>query len=181
MREWSRGDDAVLERLTPLLYDELRRLAASLLRRERPGHTLQATALVHEAYLHLLSVTGVEFQNRAHFFGIAAHLMRQILVQHARSRNAQKRGGGVHKLSLDETAIASDENLEEIILLDRALSELAELDERKSRIIELRYFGGLSAEETAGTLNISVATVGRESRLAHAWLFRRINGDEPSS
>lgn len=171
---WSKGDRASLDQLMPVVYRELRKLAASYLRGERPGHTLQPTALINEAYLRLIDQTFPEWQDRKHFYGVAAQLMRQILVEHARSHGAAKRGGGVQNLALDEALDYSRERASELVELDGALTELAALDERKARIIELRYFGGLSVEETAGLLDISAATVGREQRMAQAWLHREL-------
>lgn len=170
------GDRVALNDLLPLIYDELRSLAANYLRRERPGHTLQPTALVHEAYLRLVDQTQVRWQNRAHFFGVAAQMMRRILVNHARDRHAAKRGGGELLLSLDETIdyfAGQDVNL---MLLDEALNALARIDEQQSRIVELRFFGGLNIEETAEVVRVSPATVKREWRIAKAWLYGEING-----
>lgn len=172
--DWRQGNQAALDQLTPLVYRELRRIAASHLRRERAGHTLQPTALVNEFYLQLAGVAHLEWKDRAHFLAIASYLMRQILVQHARQHNAAKRGGGVAKLSLDEALTASADGSAEIVALDDALMELAKLDERKSRIVEMHYFGGLKAAEIAEVLDISVTTVGREMKLAHAWLYRQV-------
>lgn len=172
--DWSRGDPAALNQLMPLVYDELRQLARSHLRRERPDHTLQATALVHEAYLKLVDQHSVTWQNRAHFFGIASQMMRRILVNHALSRRAAKRGGPVQKLSLDEAVGFAEPCDVDLIALDEALQELAGLDPRQSRIVELRFFGGLSIEETAEVLNISPATVKREWNTAKLWLRRRM-------
>jgi RNA polymerase sigma factor (TIGR02999 family) len=167
---WSNGRQEVLEELMPLVYDELRRLAAHYLRHERPDHTLQPTALVHEAYLRLVDQTQVRWQNRAHFFGIAANLMRQILVNHALSHRASKRGGTAIKLTLDEAAGLSKQRDVDLVALDEALTRLAALDSQPSRIVELRFFGGLSIEETAEVLRISPATVKREWTMAKAWL-----------
>ena len=172
----SRGNKAALDQLTPLVYQELRQLANSYLRRERSDHTLQPTALIHEAYLRLIDQSMPEWQSRAHFFGVAAQLMRQILVDHARGHKAAKRGGGGKKVTLDEAVIFSEERAADLVALDDALNELAKFDERKCRVIELRFFGGLSIEETAQALSISVATVGRELRLAEAWLHRQMMG-----
>jgi RNA polymerase sigma factor (TIGR02999 family) len=172
--DWRNGDEAALARLTPLVYDELRRLAGGYLRRERAGHTLQATALVHEAYLRLIGQQHLDWQSRAHFFGVAAQVMRHVLVDHARSRRAAKRGGGEAHLPLDEAGDSADERAAELIALDDALRSLARFDERKSRVVELRYFGGLTEEETAEVLGVSPATVRRESRLAEAWLCREV-------
>jgi len=172
--EWGNGDRAALDRLTPLVYDELRQMARTYLRGERPDHTLQATALVHEAYLRLVEQHSVSWQNRAHFFGIASQIMRRILVNHALARKAAKRGGGVTKLSLDEAVSSADGREVELIALDEALQELEKLDPRQSHIVELRYFGGLSIEETAEVLDLSPATVKREWDTARLWLCRRL-------
>jgi RNA polymerase sigma factor (TIGR02999 family) len=174
--KWSGGDREALEQLLPLVYRELHQLAERYLRRERSDHTLQATALVHEAYLKLIDQREVKWQNRAHFFGVAAQAMRRILVDHARSHMAAKRGSGGVKLSLEDNAAAvvSDEKAEEMIALDDALNHLAEIDPQKSRIVELRFFGGLSIEETAEVLGIGTATVIRQWRMARAWLFDQV-------
>ena len=168
------GDQKALEKLLPLVYHELKRLAESRLRRERQEHTLQPTALVHEAYLRLIKQR-VSWQNRAHFFGIAGRVMRQILVDYARERSAGKRGSGGIKLSLNETIYLTDERAAVLIALDDALEELAEFDPEKARLVELRYFAGLSVEETAQAMGISVPTVVRHWRSAKAWLMGRIN------
>jgi RNA polymerase sigma factor (TIGR02999 family) len=160
--------------MMPLVYRELRRLAGSYLRNQAPGNTLQPTALVHEAYLRLVDGSASDWQDRAHFFNVAATIMRQILVDHARSKVAAKRGGGRAKVEFQETLNYSDEKAADLVALDDALKGLAAFDERKARTIELRYFGGLSTEETAETLGISVATVGRETRYAEAWLRREL-------
>jgi len=173
---WREGDREALEQLMPLVYNELRRLASHYLRRERSDHTLQGTALVHEAYLRLAGENLPEWQNRAHFFGIAANTMRRILVEHARGRNAEKRGGGVYLLSLDEAVAFPQQTDLDILELDRALLELAELDEQQSRIVELRFFTGLSIEDTSEVLGISPATVKRDWVTARAWLYRAITG-----
>lgn len=173
LRDWRNGDEQALERLTPLVYDELRRLAARYLRREREGHTLQATALVNEAYVQLIGQQQ-DWQNRAHFIGVAAHLMRNILVDHARSHAAAKRGAGKEALPFDEAIKVPEKTAPDIIALDDALKDLAKLDERKSRIIELRYFGGLSMEEVAEVTGLSIATLRRDLRMAEAWLGRQI-------
>ncbi len=165
------GDRAVLEELLPVVYDELRRLAASYLRRERPGHTLQPTALVHEAYMRLVDQTQVNWQNRAQFFGVAAQMMRRILVDHARQHNAEKRGHDFQKLSLDENIDKAVERSAELLMLDDALQELAAVDGQKSRIVELRYFGGLTVEETAEVLGVTPITIKRHWRMAKAWLY----------
>ena len=171
---WSHGDSAALAQLLPVVYQELRQLAQGYLRREREGHSLQPTALIHEAYLRLIKQDFPEWQSRRHFFGVAAQLMRQILVEHARSRAAGKRGGGGQNFSLDDALTFSDERAAELVALDDALVALAKFDERKVRIIELRYFGGLSLEETADALGLSVTTIGHEQRLARAWLRREM-------
>lgn len=169
---WSQGDQAALDQLLPVVYQELRKLAQGYLRRERADHTLQPTALINEAYLRLIKQDFPEWQSRRHFFGVAAQLMRQILVEHARTRAASKRGGGGQKYSLDEALTFSDEKAAELVALDDALIALAKFDERKVRLIELRYFAGLSLEETAAAMELSVATIGHEMRLARAWLRR---------
>lgn len=171
---WRNGDAEALEHLTPLVYDELRRLAARYLQRERAGHTLQATALVNEAYVQLINQPQANWQNRAHFIGIAARLMRQILVDHARAHAADKRGQGVGALPLDEAVAVPQTPPPDVIALDDALRDLAKHDERKSRIIELRYFGGLSMEEIAEVTGLSVATLRRDLRMAEAWLGRQL-------
>ncbi len=161
----------------PLVYDELRRLALHYLRKERSDHTLQSTALVHEAYLRLAGPNPPQWQNRAHFFGIAAHIMRQILVEHARGRDAAKRGGGACKLTLD-AAIALPRQMDvDVVALDKALTELSELDAQQSRIVELRFFAGLTIEDTSEVLGISTATVKRDWVTARAWLYRAMTGE----
>ncbi len=164
--------------LLPHIYGELRSLAANYLRRERPEHTLQPTALVHEAYLRLVDQTQVNWQNRAHFFGVAAQMMRRILVDHARAHKAGKRGSGDEKVSLDENIDKAIERSAELISLDDALTELAEVDDLKSRIIELRYFGGLTVEETAEVLGVTPVTINRHWRMAKAWLYGKMRADE---
>jgi RNA polymerase sigma-70 factor, ECF subfamily len=178
---WSRGEQAALEQLLPVVYDELYKLALGYLRRERHGHTLQPTALINEAYLRLIRQDFPEWQSRRHFYGVAAQLMRQILVEYARARAADKRGGGGQKFSLDEALTFSDGKAAELLALDDALGALAKFDERKVRIIELRYFGGLSLEETADALGLSIATIGHETRLARAWLRREMEPDADES
>ena len=171
------GESTALEDLLPLVYAELRRLAASYLRRERVGHTLQPTALVHEAYIRLIDQTQVRWQNRAHFFGVAAQMMRRILVDHARAHEAEKRGGEFQKLSLDENLdAAGGERDVNLVALDDALNRLAEMDPQKSKIVELRFFGGLSVEETAEVLGVSDKTVMREWESAKLWLYSELNG-----
>jgi RNA polymerase sigma-70 factor, ECF subfamily len=174
LRDWRQGDQAALNQLMPVVYEELRRLGASWLRRERPGHTLQPTALIHEAYLRLIDQDPPEWESRTHFFGIASRLMRQILIEHARRRATAKRGGEQEKVSLDEALVYGPERASQLVALDEALSGLAAIDERKCRIVEMRYFGGLTTEEIAQQMNISVATVGREVRVAEAWLNREM-------
>ena len=177
LRRWSEGDGSVLNQLTPLVYDELRRLAGSYLRRERPDHTLAPTALIHEAYLRLVQQGQPEWQSRSHFFSFAAHLMRQILVDSARSHGAAKRGGAERRIALEDAMIASPERTADLLALDEALTKLAVFDERKARALELRYFAGMSVEETAEALGISPRTVDREMRMARAWLFTAMGGD----
>lgn len=162
----------------PLVYDELRRLASAYMRRERPDHTLQATALVHEAYLRLVDQTQIDWRGRAHFFSIAARLMRQILVDHARERNAAKRGGGMTRLALDDAVSFARDSEIDLIALDDALKTLASFDQQQSQIVELRFFGGLTIEETSEVLDVSPSAVKREWGLAKAWLRREIVRDE---
>jgi len=173
---WSRGEQAALEQLMPLVHEELHRLARRYMGGERRGHTLQATALVNEAYLRLVDWKNVGWQNRAHFFGVSARLMRRILVDFARSRRSAKRGGDVRRISLEEALIVSPERDADVVALDDALKSLADIDVRKSEIVELRFFGGLSVEETAEVLKISPRTVMREWSLAQAWLHRELTG-----
>jgi RNA polymerase sigma factor (TIGR02999 family) len=168
------GNRAAVDTLLPLIYSELRSLAANYLRRERIDHTLQPTALVHEAYLRLVDQTQVNWQNRAHFFGVAAQMMRRILVDHARAHEANKRGGDFQKVELEDVLNAGVNRSWELIALDDALVELATFDETKSRIVELRYFGGLTVEETAEALNVTPVTIKRHWRMAKAWLFGKI-------
>lgn len=175
LEDWSNGNRDALQQLTPLVYDELRRLAGSYLRRERPDHTLQSTALVHEAFLRLVDQRDVRWQNRAHFFGIAARLIRQILVDHARSHGAAKRDAGRPKLSLDEAIGSSDRREVDLVRLDDALAGLAKIDEQQARVVELRFFVGLSIDETAEVLSVSPMTVKREWSTARAWLFRELS------
>jgi RNA polymerase sigma factor (TIGR02999 family) len=174
LQEWSNGEEQALDRLVPQIHRELRKLAASYLRKERSDHTLQPTALVNEAFLKLIDQRAVKWQNRAHFFGIAAQAMRRILVDHARQRSYQKRGGDVRRVTLDEALVVSNERAAEVVALDDALNSLAEFDERKSKIVELRFFAGLSIEETAEILAVSPGTVMRDWTLAKAWLRREI-------
>jgi len=177
--DWNNGDQQALDKLMPLVYDELRRLAASHLRRERRNHTLQTAALVNEAYLRLIDQTRANWQNRSQFFGVAAQMMRRILVDHARDHQTAKRGGGAPKLSLEEVIGASDEKSGEkdvdLIALDDALKDLAVFDPRQSRIVELRFFGGLELDEVAEAIGVSVSTVKREWNMAKAWLFNQLS------
>lgn len=172
LADWSDGSQQALEELLPLIYNELRHLAHNFLYRERPGHTLQTTALVHEAYLKLIDQRDARWQNRAHFFAVAAQAMRRILIDSARKHAAAKRGGGGEKVSLDEAANISLEPDLGLLALDEALNELAEIDPQQSRIVELRYFGGLTIEETAQVMNVSPATIKREWAMARAWLHQ---------
>ncbi len=171
---WNEGDGQALDRLMPLVQDELHRLAHRYMAGERPGHPLQTTALINEAYLRLIDSSRVRWQNRSHFFAVSAQLMRRILVDVARARNKQKRGGDVVQVSLDEAMVVTREPSADLIALDDALTTLATFDERKSRIIELRFFGGLSVEETAEVLKVSAATVMRDWGLAKVWLLREL-------
>jgi RNA polymerase sigma-70 factor, ECF subfamily len=181
LREWANGGQSALEALTPLVYAELRRLAGSYLRGEAPGHTLQPTALVHEAFLRLLDRSAPDCENRSQFYGLAARLMRQILIDHARIRQAAKRGGPAVHLSLEDDLILSPERDTDLVALDDALKRLAVVDPRKSHVVELRFFGGLSVEEIAEVLKVSEKTVRRDWQFAKAWLLHELsaeNGDE---
>jgi len=180
LASWSRGDVEAREALIPLVYGELRRLAASYLRRERSDHTLQPTALVHEAYMRLVEQKSVQWQNRGHFFAITAQLMRRILVDHARTHLADKRGSGAPKVPLTEAIVMSQERPSELLALDEGLTRLAALDPQQARVVELRIFGGLTVEETAGVLGISAATVKRNWSMAKAWLSQEIRKAEGS-
>jgi RNA polymerase sigma factor (TIGR02999 family) len=173
--EWSNGNQAALEKLMPLVYEELHRLAHRYMGHERPGHTLQTSGLVNEAYLRLIDQSQVQWQNRGHFFGIAAQMMRRILVDYARNRSYAKHGGGAHRVSLDEARILSPERAADVVALDEALTELAIFDRRKSQIVELRFFGGLSIEEAAEVLSVSPGTIMRDWTLAKAWLRRAMS------
>lgn len=177
---WREGDREALEELMPLVYEELRRLAHYYLSRERSDHTLQSTALVHEAYLRLAGQNPPEWQNRAHFFGIAARIMRQILMEYARTRGAAKRGGGACKVTLDDAFKGVNEIALDVVALDKALNELSEIDEQQGRIVELRFFGGLTIEDTSEVLGISPATVKRDWVTARAWLYRAMTGEAPA-
>ncbi|MBC7911382.1 MAG: sigma-70 family RNA polymerase sigma factor [Pyrinomonadaceae bacterium] len=172
--DWCEGDQDALEALAPIVEKELRRLAHHYLQQEHPGHTLQTTAVINEAYLRLINQNRVRWQNRAHFYGIAARIMRRILLNYARDQKRIKRGGGALQVSLSEVGIMTSEKSSELIALDEALERLAIIDERKARVVELRYFGGLSVEETAEVLNVSEATINREWKMARAMLAREI-------
>lgn len=176
LAEWSSGNQAALDRLYPLVYDELRRMAHRYMSRERKGHTLQTTALINEAYLRLVAQRDVQWANRAHFFGIAAQIMRRILIDHARRYEYAKRGGGAQRVSLDEVAVVAKERARELLALDEALKRLATLDPRRERVVELRFFGGLDNEEIATVLDISPNTVTRDWNLARAWLYKELSG-----
>jgi len=175
LRAWSEGDQSALERLTPIVYDELHGLARRYMQRERPGHSLQTTALVNEAYMRLVDYKRMEWQDRAHFFAVSAQVMRRILVEHARRRNL-KRGGGVQHLSLEQAAVVGGEEDVDLLALDDAMNALARIDPRKVQVVEMRFFGGLSVEETAEVLKVSAVTVKRDWRTARAWLYRELAG-----
>jgi RNA polymerase sigma factor (TIGR02999 family) len=175
---WSEGDQGALEHLVPLVESELRRLARHYMRGERPDHPLQTTALINEAYLRLIDTSRIRWQNRAHFFGVSAQLMRRVLVDFARARDSQKRGGAVSHVALDEEVAGVVERGADLVALDDALNALAGIDARKARVVELRYFGGLSVEETAEVLGVSTDTVTRDWKMAKAWLHRELRGDE---
>jgi RNA polymerase sigma factor (TIGR02999 family) len=175
LHAWSNGDQTAFDRLMPLVYDELRQRARRYMERQSPGHTLQTTALIHEAYLKLVEQKDAHWQNRAHFFGVAAKAMRSILADYARTKHAAKRGGEIHQVSLDEAAAVSTERAAELVALDDALASLAALDQRKCQVVEMRYFGGLTVEETAAVLKVSPETVARDWRLARTWLLRTLS------
>ncbi len=177
LQAWSDGDETALARLLPLVEADLRRLARACMRHERNGHTLQPTALVNEAFLRLAGARRLEWQDRAHFMGIAARLMRRVLVDHARARGYQKRGGGAERVSLDGALLEAAQRPLDVIELDRALETFATIDARRSRVVELRFFGGLTLEETAEVLNVSSETVKRDWRVAKLWLHRELNGN----
>jgi RNA polymerase sigma factor (TIGR02999 family) len=176
--DWQQGDQSALKKLTPLIYEELRRIAHGYVQHERNGHTLQTTALVNEAYLRLAGQDKPEWQNRSHFFAVTAQVMRHILIDHARRRRYLKHGGEFQQVSMEEASLMSENRAAELIALDEALDELKDFDPRKSKVVELRYFGGLSLEETADALEVSVMTVRRDWRAAKAWLFRRMKNGE---
>jgi RNA polymerase sigma factor (TIGR02999 family) len=175
--KWRQGDETALDQLLPLVYEELRRMARQYLRRERTGHTMQTTTLVHEAYLRLVDADRVPWQDRAHFFAIAARLMRRVLVDDARKRNYQKRGAGLTRISLDDAMVLAPEHQAEVIALDEALERLAQFAPRKCQVVELRFFAGLSNEETAAALGISTDTVKREWRTAKLWLLHELTSE----
>jgi len=176
LRAWSDGDRAALDRLTPIVYEELRRLARRYMRGERPGHSLQTTALVNEAYMRLIDYKSMQWQNRAHFFAVSSQLMRRILVDHARRHNL-KRGGGLQHVSIEDTAEVGADRAADLVALDDALDALARIDHRKVQVVEMRFFGGLSVEETAEVLKVSPITVMRDWSTAKAWLYRELTGE----
>jgi RNA polymerase sigma-70 factor (ECF subfamily) len=176
---WGRGEQAAFDQLVGLVHDELRRIARRQMRHERPGHSLQATALVNEAYLRLIDIKHVQWQNRAHFFAMSARVMRRILVDSARARGNEKRGGDVVKVSFDEAILVSEEPGQDLVALDEALRALETVHPRKAQAVELRFFGGLSLEETADALHVSVDTVKRDFRFAKLWLLRALRGEKP--
>jgi RNA polymerase sigma factor (TIGR02999 family) len=178
LRAWGEGDAQALDRLTPLVYQELRRIARGYMGHERPDHTLQATALVHEAYLRLIDTRQVDWRDRAHFLAICARAMRQILVDHARSRTSQKHGGRQIPLQFDDALCVPESHHPHLLELDEALNRLAEIDPRKSQVVELRFFGGLSLEETSAALKVSLRTVKRDWQLSRAWLYRELCGNK---
>ena len=179
LRAWRAGDESALDKLTPLVYAELRRLARSYMNREQPGHILQTTALVHEAYTRLIDTPHVDWQDRNHFFAVCSTLMRRVLVDHARSRGFQKRGGGLKLVPLEEAREAGHSGELDLFALDEALTHLAAFDSRKSQVVELRFFGGLTVDETADVLHTSPDTVIRDWKLAKAWLMRELDVDRP--
>ena len=173
--EWQQGDEAALARLIPIVYGELRRVASARLRNEAPHHTLQTTALVHEAYVRLVGLERMALQNRTHFFAMAARLMREILVDHARRKNALKRGGGATQLAFEDVGVSEESTVVDVLALDEALTDLATVDGRLSRVVELRFFAGLSIAETAAAVGVSSATVERDWTYAKAWLLQRLS------
>ena len=178
LRDWSGGDPAAAERLMPFVYDELRRLARAFLARERGAHTLQPTALVHEAYVRLVDQRSVDWQNRAHFYGIAARMMRRVLTDHARAHATEKRGGGAVHLSLEDVQLPIEQRASDFVALDEALEKLAQFDERKCRIVEMRFFAGLKDEEIAEVLGVTTRTVLRDWKYARLWLYRELTLDQ---
>jgi RNA polymerase sigma factor (TIGR02999 family) len=179
LRAWSEGDGSALEKLTPIVYEELRRVARRHMRNERPGHSLQTTALVNEAWMRLVNYKRMQWQDRAHFFAVSSQLMRRILVERARSHTV-KRGGAALRVSLEETALLSEDRSEDMVALDDAINSLAKFDPRKAQVVEMRFFGGLSAEEAAEVLKISAVTVMRDWSAAKAWLYRELKADSGS-
>lgn len=175
LEQWNNGDREALDKLMPLIYEELRKMAKRYMGRQNPGHTLQTTALIHEAYLRMVKQKEKRFENRAHFFGVAAQAMRHILVDYARTRHTAKRGGGIIPISLEEAALVSPERVGELVALDDALKELERLSKRQGRVVELRYFGGLTVEETAIVLKVSPETVIRDWTMARTWLHRALS------
>lgn len=181
LQEWRSGDVAVLDDVSPVIYSELRKISARYLKRERANHTLQPTELAHEAFIKLIDVSDIDWQGRVHFFAVASRIVRQILVDHARAKSSEKRGGGAERVELTEALCFCHGPDADLLELDEALRELAKFDEQQSRLIELRFFGGLTIEETASVLGISPATVKREWAVARAWLSRRLTGDADRS
>jgi RNA polymerase sigma-70 factor (ECF subfamily) len=178
LRAWGKGDETALQKLVPLVYDQLHAAARRYMAGERLGHTLQATALIHETYLRLVNVRQVKWQNRAHFFAICAHLMRRILVDFARSHGYQKRGAGAQRVDFDDALMVGPEPEANLVALDEALRRLAEVDRRKSQVVELRFFGGLDVKQTAEVMKVSADTVMRDWKMAKVWLLRELSGDE---
>jgi RNA polymerase sigma-70 factor (ECF subfamily) len=176
LAEWSNGNQTALDKLYPLVYDELHKMANRYMKRERKDHTLQTTALINEAYVRMVAQKNVHWENRAHFFAISAQIMRRILIDHARRHHYAKRGGGAQKVSLDETAVVASDPASDMLLLDEALNRLAEMDPRRGQVVELRYFGGLNNEEIADVLKISENTVTRDWNMARAWLYQELSG-----
>jgi len=179
LRAWGEGDQGALERLTPIVYDELRGLARGYMKRERRGHSLQTTALVNEAYMRLVDYKRMQWQDRAHFFAVSAQVMRRILVDYARRHNV-KRGAGLQHISLEEAAVVGGDDNTDLVALDHAMNALAQIDPRKAQVVEMRFFGGLSVEETAEVLKVSTITVKRDWRSARAWLYRELTGEAPA-
>jgi RNA polymerase sigma factor (TIGR02999 family) len=177
LNDWSGGDPKAQERLMPFVYDELRRLARSFLAQERGDHTLQPTALVHEAYVRLVDQTRVNWQNRAHFYGIASRMMRRVLVDHARAHAAEKRGGGAIRLSIEDVQVPLEQRAADFVALDEALEKFSQFDERKSKVVEMRFFGGLNDEEIAEVLGVTSRTVLRDWKKARLWLYRELSSD----
>ena len=177
LEQWNNGDQAALDKLMPLIYEELRKMARRYMRQQNPGHTLQTTALIHETYLRMVKQKEKHFENRAHFFGVAAQAMRHILVDYARARQTAKRGGAARPISLEEAALVTAERAAELVAFDEALKELAKLSQRQSRVVELRYFGGLSVDETATVLSVSPETVMRDWSMAKTWLHRALDAE----